>query len=65
MLNETISQKKLLLNALRRIKRRKNGEPVWAEVAELCQVGATHAIEICQEIGINPYAFAVVMSTPE
>ena len=29
---------------------------MWAEVAEICQVEIAHAIQICEEIRIDPYA---------
>ena len=55
-LSETITQERLLKNALRQFKRRSNGEIIWGVVADICGVGSTHAIEICEEIGVDPWA---------
>lgn len=52
-LAETIPQGRMLRNALRIIKKRSNGIPTWAAVADICQVGSHHGAQICREIGVD------------
>lgn len=55
-LSKTITTERLLKNVLWQFKRRSNGDPIWSVVADICRVGSTHAIEICEEIGVKPFA---------
>jgi ribosomal protein S13 len=53
---DDIPRDDIIKSALRFLRATKRGKsPAWAVVRDLCGVGSTSAVQICEEIGIDPH----------
>jgi hypothetical protein len=48
-----------------RVNRNLQGCSLWYAVAELCGMGSTSAIELCEHFGIDPHEKIPINETPE